>query len=137
MRGCVYGKKKLKIKNQGANDLPFPSGASTGPSLPPTSACNRTWYEIARVVLDEAVGWDGRVGSFVTSAYSKCTVGFYFFSSPIWGTISAKLSPYPTPHPHFPIFISWGEVASAPSLVSVPSPAAQNPYFFFSPKSKD
>lgn len=88
---CMFGKKKIK----GADYLPLSSSASSPASSPHTLW---TWYRIIlRVVRAEARGGGGR-GSFVLSAYWKCTVGFF----PVWETVYAKLSP------NAPIFISSG-----------------------------
>lgn len=66
------------------------------------------------VVQDEALGWR-REGSFVLSAYWKCTVGFF----PAWETIYAKLSPMSR------IYLIW-LAASASSSGSFSLPAAQS-----------
>lgn len=59
-------------------------------------------------------GGGGR-GSFVSSAYWKCTVGCF----PVWETVYAKLSPISH------IYLIW-LAASAPSFVSFSLPAAQS-----------
>lgn len=82
-------------KNKGADYPPFSSASI--PTLLPSHTLD--------LVRDEALGGGGR-GSFATSAYWKCTVGFF----PVWETIYAKL--FPISH----IYLIW-LAASASSFV--------------------
>lgn len=98
---CMFGKK-----NKGADYLPLSSSASSPHTL--------DLVQNIRVVPDEALGWR-REGSFVLSAYWKCTVGFF----PAWETIYANLSPLAH------IYLIW-LAASASSSGSFSLPAAQS-----------
>lgn len=123
------------------HDLPFPSGASTGPSLPPTSACNRTWYELPMWSWMKQWGGMGGWGALWQVPTRNALWGFIFFSSPIWGTISAKLYPPTPPHPT-PSFshiylMGWSCLCTQLGVCLFTSCTKPILLLFFSPKSKD
>lgn len=96
MHGCVFGKK-----NKGADYPPF-SSASILSLLP-----SHTLDLVQISVWSKMKYWGGGGReSFVSSAYWKCTVGFF----PVWETNYAKL--FPLSH----IYLIW-LAASASSFV--------------------
>lgn len=86
-------------KNKGADHPPFSSASIPTPVVP--SYTHWTWSE-----MKHWGGGGGGRGSFVSSAYWKCTVGCF----PVWETIYAKL--FPISH----IYLIW-LAASASSFV--------------------
>lgn len=87
------------------------------PPSPASSLTHTGFSTNSSVVCDEASGWGGG-GSFVSSAYWKCTVGFF----PVWETVYAKL--FPISH----IYLIW-LAASASSFLWFSLPAAQSWFF--------
>lgn len=111
----MFGKNNTKGADELAVSPLQPRSPASSPHTP------WTWYRIPVWSQRQRQGAAGR-GSFVLSAYWKCTVGCF----PVWETVSAKL--FLISH----IYLIW-LAASASSFVSLlfASCTKRNFFFFF------